>query len=176
MCIRDSFSTGHGAPGTGNRRAPLQGVPTRPLCRAPLQECHGIGDAQMRSAAVLVVALAVGCQASPPTSPDATPDSVPITIAQISQPPSGLLSPGAVLAPNTQVRIGGSYFLTEPDLQSIRRTVWVYACPGHDAASFRTFCSGEGQKPTLGRTLFTADLAYPGMPLDIQFIHILLIE
>jgi|KBSSwiStaDraftv2_1062776.scaffolds.fasta_scaffold244347_3 hypothetical protein len=130
----------------------------------------------MRSAAVLVVALAVGCQASPPTSPDATPDSVPITIAQISQPPSGLLSPGAVLAPNTQVRIGGSYFLTEPDLQSIRRTVWVYACPGHDAASFRTFCSGEGQKPTLGRTLFTADLAYPGMPLDIQFIHILLIE
>ena len=130
----------------------------------------------LRGAALLVAVLSVGCEASPPTSPDATPDSIPITIARVSQP-SGLISPGAVIPPFTGVTIGGSFFLTEQDVQPLRRTVWAYACTGHDATSFRTgSCSGEGDKAIVGRRLFSLSLAYPGMPLDTEFIHILLIE
>lgn len=130
----------------------------------------------MRSTALLFVVLTVGCEASPPTSPDATPDSIAIDLTRVRQA-SGEILPGAVLSPFTNVTIVGSYFLSDRDIQPIRDhfvTMWV--CFGHDAASFRTGCSGEGSKTKVGRILFSASPAAPGLPLDTQFIHFLLMD
>jgi len=129
----------------------------------------------MRGTALLLVVLTAGCEASPPTSPDDTPDSVSISVVRVSEA-SGTISPGAVVSPFANITVSGNYFLSEQDLKPIRRLVMMWACFGHDATSFRTGCGGSGGKATLGRTAFSGSPAAPGVPVDTQFIHLLLIE
>jgi hypothetical protein len=127
------------------------------------------------AAAALLVALVAACESSVPTSPDPTPGSAEFTVVAISGP-AGQMSPGAVLPTSTAVRIGGSYFLSEQDLQPIRDFVWVWVCFGHEATTFRTACSGQGGKAAMGRTAVSMSSEGPPTPLDTEFIHLLLIE